>query len=170
METPELWQKLDPHNIAWNYIPELNMVVATLRRTPCTESPELRPSFAWHGSLVIASKAINPVCLIHHLMSLYSRTAQLRFLLISTPTSHSLLLVFKTDYKIWMRFLPMIKTVPYILGLKRNTPWIHWLSLQPRIKVKWPQRGHIWSREFNSWQGFNTYQSWILLKWSLLQS
>ncbi len=31
------------------------------------------------------------------------------------------------------------------LSLKRNAPWIHWLTLWPRVKVKWPQWGHIWS-------------------------
>ena len=30
----------------------------------------------------------------------------------------------------------------------KNAPWIHLLPLQPRVKVKWPQHGHIWSREF----------------------
>ena len=30
------------------------------------------------------------------------------------------------------------------------TPWIHWLPLQPRVKVKWPWWVDIWSPEFES--------------------
>ena len=28
------------------------------------------------------------------------------------------------------------------LSLKGNAPWIHWLPLWPRVKVKWPLRDH----------------------------
>ncbi len=35
-----------------------------------------------------------------------------------------------------------------ILSLKRKAPWIHWLPLWPRVKVKCPGQGHIWSWEF----------------------
>ncbi len=36
------------------------------------------------------------------------------------------------------------------LSLKRNAPWIHRLPLWPRIKVKWPRNGYIWSWEFKT--------------------
>ena len=36
----------------------------------------------------------------------------------------------------------------YTLSLKRNAPWIRWLPLWPRVKVKCPQPGRIWSWEF----------------------
>ncbi len=36
------------------------------------------------------------------------------------------------------------------LSLKRNAPWIPWLPQWPRVKVKWPWPGHIWSQEFET--------------------
>ncbi len=38
----------------------------------------------------------------------------------------------------------------HTLSLKRNAPWIHWLPLWPRLKVKWPRQDHIWYREFET--------------------
>ena len=36
------------------------------------------------------------------------------------------------------------------LSLKRNAPWIHWLPIWPRVKVKWPQLDHILSQDFET--------------------
>ncbi len=38
----------------------------------------------------------------------------------------------------------------HTLSLIRNAPWIPWLPQWPRVKVKWPWSGHIWSQEFET--------------------
>ncbi len=49
---------------------------------------------------------------------------------------------------------PSLNPVWYLimctLSLKRNAPWIHWLPLWPRVKVKWPRKGHILSHKFET--------------------
>ncbi len=55
----------------------------------------------------------------------------------------------------------------HTLSLKRNAPWIHWLPLWPRVKVKCPRQGSIWSLSPTAqtkWKALQSSSIFTLLK------
>ena len=46
--------------------------------------------------------------------------------------------------------LKPMKPINSTFSLKRNAPWIPWLSLWPKVKVNWPRQDHTWRREFET--------------------
>ncbi len=75
---------------------------------------------------------------------------------LQTKSKHNLLFVNCTDKKAFPDSLESVSPAKgelspdSTLSLKRNAPWIYWLPLWPRVKVKWPRPGHIGKKKYTA--------------------